>query len=97
MVKNLQCRRHWVRSLDWEDPLEKGMATHPTILAWKITWTEEPGRLQSMGSERVRHNYVTNTYTRAYSETAPWREKHLRPQEVNDPADAKIYPQSLDK
>ena len=40
-----------VRSLDWEDPLEKGMATHSTILAWRILWTEEPGWLQSMGSQ----------------------------------------------
>ena len=39
-----------------EDPLEKGMATHSSILAWKIPWTEEPGMLQSMGSQRVRHN-----------------------------------------
>ena len=40
----------------WEDPLEKGMATHSTILAWRIPWTEEPGGLQSMGSLRVRHD-----------------------------------------
>ena len=43
----------WVRSLDQEDPLEKEMATHSSILAWEIPWTEEPGRLQSMGSLRV--------------------------------------------
>ena len=43
----------WVRSLGWEDPLEKGMATHSSILAWRIPWMEEPGRLQLMGSERV--------------------------------------------
>ena len=42
-----------VRSLGWEDPLEKGMATHSSILAWRIPWTEEPGGLQSMGSQRV--------------------------------------------
>ena len=42
-----------VRSLGWEDSLEKGMATHSCILAWRIPWTEEPGRLQSMGSQRV--------------------------------------------
>ena len=46
----------WVRSLGWEDPLEKGMATHSSTLAWKIPWTEKPGRLQSIGSQRVRHN-----------------------------------------
>ena len=45
-----------VRSLDWEDPLEKKMAIHSSTIAWKILWTEEPGRLQSMGSQRVRHN-----------------------------------------
>ena len=45
-----------VQSLGWEDPLEKGMATHFSILAWKIPWTEEPGGLQSMGSKRVEHN-----------------------------------------
>ena len=45
-----------VRSLGWEDPLEKEMATHSSFLAWKIPWTEEPGRLQSMGSQRVRHD-----------------------------------------
>ena len=46
----------WVRSLGWEDPLEKGMATHSGILAWRIPRTEEPGRLQSMGLQRVGHN-----------------------------------------
>ena len=44
----------WVQSLSQEDPLERGMATHSSILAWRIPWTEEPGRLQSMGSQRVR-------------------------------------------
>ena len=46
----------WVQSLGWEDPLEKEMATHSSILAWKIPWMEEPGRLQSMRSQRIRHN-----------------------------------------
>ena len=46
----------WVQSLGWEDPLEKEMAPHSSTLAWKIPWTEEPGRLQSMGSQRVGHN-----------------------------------------
>jgi len=45
-----------VRSLDGEDPLEEEMATHSSILAWRIPWTEKPGRLQSMGSQRVRHD-----------------------------------------
>ena len=46
----------WVRSLGWEDPLEEGMANHSSIFAWRIPWTEEPGGLQSMGSERVGHD-----------------------------------------
>ena len=49
-------RKTQIRSLGQEDPLEKEMATHSSILAWKIPWTEEPGRLQSMGSQRVRHD-----------------------------------------
>ena len=48
-------------SLDWKDPLEKGMATHSSILAWRIWLTEEPGELKSMGLQRVRHNWVTLT------------------------------------
>ena len=52
----------WVRSLDWEDLLGKEMATHFSILAWKIPWTEEPGRLQSMGSQRVRLSDFTFTF-----------------------------------
>ena len=46
----------WVQSLGWEDPLEKEMATHSSTLAWKIPWMDKPGRLQSMGSQRVRHD-----------------------------------------
>ena len=49
----------WVRSLGREDPLEEGMATHSSILAWEIPWTEEPGELQSTGSQKLRHNLVT--------------------------------------
>ena len=48
----------WVRSLGWENPLEKEIATHSSILAWKIPWTEEPGRLQSMGLQRVGHDWA---------------------------------------
>ena len=50
----------WVRSLGREDPLEKEMATHSSILAWRIPWREEPGGLQSMGSQRVRHDWATS-------------------------------------
>ena len=55
MIKNLPSMQETkVQFLGWEDPLEKGMATHSSTLAWKIPWTEEPGGLQSMGSQRVR-------------------------------------------
>ena len=53
-----------VWSLGREDPLEKGMATHSSTLAWRIPWTEEPGGLQSMGSQRVGHDWTTNTTLR---------------------------------
>ena len=54
MVKNLPTMQEmWVQSLDREDPLEKGMATHCSVLAWKIPWTEEPGGLQSMGLKEL--------------------------------------------
>ena len=57
MVKNLPAMREtWVRSLDWEDPLAKEMATYSRIVAWKVSWTEEPVGLQSMGSQRVGHD-----------------------------------------
>ena len=52
----------WVRSLGLEDPLEKEMVTHSSILAWKISRTEEPGGLQSIGLQRVGHDWATNTY-----------------------------------
>ena len=68
-VKNLPAMQEtWVWSVDWEDPLEKGMATHSSILAWKIPWTEESGGLHSLGLQRVGHDWVTNTHT--------WRKKH---------------------
>ena len=52
----LAMQETWVQSLGQEDPLEKEMATHSSILAWRIPWTEEPGELQSIGSQRVRHD-----------------------------------------
>ena len=61
MVKRLPAMwETWVPSLGWEDPLEKEMATHSSILAWKTPWMEEPGRLQSMGSQRVEHDWMTS-------------------------------------
>ena len=65
-LKNLPAMQEtWVRSPDrvGKIPLEKGMATHSSILAWRIAWTEEPGGFQSMGSQRVRHDWATNTFT----------------------------------
>jgi len=57
MVKRLPTMQEtWVQSLDWEALLEKEMVTHSSTLAWKIPWMEEPGSLQSMGSQRVRHD-----------------------------------------
>ena len=57
MVKNLPAKQGiWFQSLGQEDPLEEGMATHSSVLAWRIPWTEQPGGLQSMGSRRVGHN-----------------------------------------
>ena len=49
----------WVWSLGWEDPLEEGMATHPSILIWRIPWTGEPSKLQSMGLQKIRHHLAT--------------------------------------
>ena len=68
MVKNLPTMwKTQVRSLGQEDHPEKGMATHSNILAWRIPWTEEPGGLQSIGLQRVGHDWVTNTLMRFYS------------------------------
>ena len=62
-VKNLPViQETWVRSLDWQDSLEKRMATHSSILAWRIPWTEKPGGVQSTGSPRVRNYWVTDTF-----------------------------------
>ena len=60
-MPTVQETRVW--SLGWEDPLEKGMATHFSILSWRIPWIEEPIVPQSMGSQRVRHYWATNTFT----------------------------------
>ena len=57
LVKNPPAMQEtWVQSLGWEDPLEKGMATHSSILVWRIPWTEEPDRLESTGLKRARHD-----------------------------------------
>ena len=67
MINNLAAMREtWVGSLGQEDPLKKEMATHSSILAWRIPRTEEPGGLQSIGSQRVGHDYMTNTHRHSY-------------------------------
>ena len=64
LVKNLPVMQEtWVRSLSREDPLEKRMATHSSILAWRIPWIGEPGGIQSVGLQRVGYDWVTNTFT----------------------------------
>ena len=67
MVKNLPpMQETQVQFLGQEDPVEKGIATHFSILAWRIPWTEEPGGLQSRGSQRVRYNWVTLSHTHTH-------------------------------
>ena len=68
MVKNLPAMQETqVGSLGQENPLEKGMGTHSSILAWRIPWTEKPDRLQSMGSQRVAHDRATNTFFHTFT------------------------------
>ena len=68
MVKNLPAMQEiWFGALGQENPLEKGMATHSNILAWRIPWTEEPGGLQSLGSQRVGHDSATNTFFHTFT------------------------------
>ena len=67
-VKNPpEMQETWVRFMAWEDPLEKGMATHFSILTWRIARTEEPRELQFMGPQRVRYDQVTNTHTHTHT------------------------------
>ena len=64
MVKTLPAMQEtWVQSLAWDDPLEKEIETHSSILAWRISWTEESGGLQSMVLQRIRQNWATNSFT----------------------------------
>ena len=69
------------RSLGWEDPLEKEMATHSSILAWRISWSEEPGGLQYMGSQRVRCSWVTGHSTVQGTQADVWQ--HLQPVSIS--------------
>ena len=69
IVKNMPVMQEtWIWSLGQEDPLKKGMAAHSSILAWRVSWTEEPGRLQSVESQRIGHNWATNTSTILFSQ-----------------------------
>ena len=73
-------QKTWGRTPGREDPLEKEVATHSSILAWRIPWTEEPGGLQSMGSQRIRHNWANNTFTKqegVCSACFCWEKTHL--------------------
>ena len=71
MVKNLSAvRETWLCSLGWDNPLEEGMATQSSILAWEIPWTEEPGRLHSIRSQRIRYERSDSECTHAVEE---WR------------------------
>ena len=81
-------RETWIRSLGWEDPLEKEMATHSSTLAWKIPWTEEPGRLQSMGLLRVGHNWATwlSLFTFMH-----WRRSPLQCSCLENPRDSGLW------
>ena len=66
MLKNLPAvQKTWVWSLGWEDPLEEGMATHSSIFAWRIPWTEKPGGLQSMGFQRDERDWATSIFNPA--------------------------------
>ena len=88
IVKNLPAMQETrVQFLGQEDPLEKGMATHSNILAWRIPWTEKPGRLQFMGSQRVRHNWATHTHTHAWLKIPyilPWWSLRMRAVKLDD-------------
>ena len=78
VVKNLPARQNmWVQSLGQEDPLDKEMVRVSSILAWKIPWAEEPGILQSMGSQRIRHDLVTKQQNRALERQISFRFLYL--------------------
>ena len=86
-VKNLPAvQETQVRSLGWEDPLEKEMATHSSILAWKMSLTEEPGGLQSMGSQRVGHHWATNTNQKNKSSNRKGQTQSISHSVMSDPA-----------
>ena len=75
-------RETWVQSLGWEDPLEKEMATHSSIHAWKIPWTKEPGGLQSIGSQRVGHDWVTSLHFTSIKSQAKELNRHFSTEDI---------------
>ena len=80
-------RETWVQSLGLEDPLQKGRATHSSILAWRIPRTEKPGGLQFTGSQRVRHKWATNIYAHAWLKIPyilPWWSLRMRAVKLDD-------------
>ena len=82
-VKNLPVMQEiWVQSLDQEDPLEEGMATHSGILTWRIPWTEEPGGLQSVGSQSWTQLKAMAPHSRTFAWKIPWTEKPGRLQSM---------------
>ena len=80
----LQCRRPGFPFLSWGDPLEKGMATHSSVLPWRIPWTEEPGGLQSLGLQRFRQDWVNNTQS-----------THRRKHQLQTPARTRVRSQFM--
>ena len=100
MVKNLpSIQETRVRSLCWEDPLEKNMVTHSSLHAWRIPWTEEPGGLQSMESQRVGHDSATNIYMLQHyylSLIVWWQLKwHIFKEEIPDLPTLMFIPNSI--
>ena len=77
----LPCKRPWFDSSVGKIPWRRKKATRSSILAWRIPWTEEPGELQSMGSQRVRHDWAINTYTQSHVE---WEERLTYPMSLNE-------------
>ena len=93
MVKRLPTiRETWVRSLGWDDPLEKEMAMHSSTLAWKSPWTEEPGGLQSMGLQRVGHDQGISLHFSMTKWSAFWCQRH----QSKPGANCKTFPDPLD-
>ena len=84
-------QKPWVQSLGWEDPLEEGMATHSSILDWRIPRTEEPSGLPSIGLQRVRHDWSNSTHTHTHTHTViPWASSRNRLKTVRSPGSIRL-------